>query len=235
MKTLEKTFYVAIACVLPLLAACDNELDIENDEVVLRVGETVTVDIKNAGKNCTAEVDNPNVVTATVTDGQLELYATDEGATLVRLTNEDNETEELLVTSALDLEKYIWVIKSDSRPTVIVYAYGRDDGRVTGAIWLMLERNLPYTVGQWYSFVTAKEGKSSYPGNTAEILYSFEDGRLIADDEAGGKYTCTIIQRTDESMTTQEDLTEYYQALYPDAGITDVKRKITWTRCNPFR
>ena len=35
-------------------------------------------------------------------------------------------------------------------------------------------------------------------------------------------------------MTTQEDLTEYYQALYPNAGIKDVKREITWTRYIPY-
>lgn len=226
MKTLEKIFYVAIACVLPLLVACDNELDIENDEVALRVGETVTVDIKNAGKNCTAEVDNSNVVTATVKDGHLELYATDEGVTPVRLTNENNETEELLVTSVLDLEGGFWVIENEMN---VAGSACSEDLDVGGIVQYLLKKNLPFALAKRYAFVANGE-EQPIDDDIKSIQYKFINGQIVAEDESGGKCICTIIQRTEKSMTTQEDLTEYYQSLYPGAEITDVKRNITWRR-----
>lgn len=233
MKTFKSISFVIIVCMLPLLAACDNELDVETSEVALRVGETVTVDIKNAGKNCTAEADNPNVITATVKDGNLELHATDEGTTTVRLTNAENESVNLTVVAALDLKNAVWVIKTDDRPDVVVYAY-TEDMYLGASLWDMLEKDLPFSVGKRYTFVEEGGKKPSTWDDIAGIPYRFDDGLLTAESENGEAYTCTIIRRTDDSITTQEDLTEHFRALYPDAGVTDVKRNITWTRYMPY-
>ena len=232
MKTFKNISFAIIVCMLPLLAACDNELDVETSEVALRVGETVTVDIKNAGKNCTAEVDNPNVITATVKDGNLELYATDEGSAIVRLTNADNESVNLVVTAALDLKNVMWIITSDVSSNVFVSAYVED---IDLEVYLLgiLQKDLPFSVGKRYTFVKEGEKKPAW-NDIAGIQYQFDGGLLVAEDEAGEKYTCTIIKRTDKSMTTQEDLTEHFRALYPNAGVTNVKRNITWTRYRPY-
>lgn len=176
MNILKKSvLYASIVCTLTLLSSCEKVLDLGADEVKLRVGETVTVEVKHAGKNCTAEVDNPNVVTATVTDGQLELYATDEGATLVRLTNEDNETEEILVTSALDLKNVMWIITSDDRPDVVVYAY-TEDMYLGASLWDMLEKDLPFSIGKRYTFV--EEGEKSLLHGM--ILQAYHIGLMTA-------------------------------------------------------
>lgn len=233
MKTFKNISFAIIVCMLPLFAACDKELDVETSEVGLRVGETVTVDIKNAGKNCTAEADNPNVVTATVKDGNLELYATDEGTTTVRLTNADDESVNLVVTAALDLKNVMWIITSDDRPDVVVYAY-TEDMYLGASLWDMLEKDLPFSVGKRYTFVEEGGKKPSTWDDIAGISYRFDDGLLTAESENGEVYTCTIIRRTDDSMTTQEDLAEHFRALYPDAGVMDVKRNITWTRYMPY-
>ena len=227
MNILKKSvLYASIVCILTLLSSCEKVLDLGADEVKLRVGETVTVEVKHAGKNCTAEVANPNVVTATVKDGNLELYATDEGTTLVRLTNEDNETEEILVTSALDLEGGFWVIKNEMNVTGSVCSEDLDAG---GAVRYLLEKNLPFALAERYAFVTNEEERP-IDNDIKSIQYQFIDGRIVAEDESSGKFICTIIQRTEKSMITQEDLTEFYRSLYPSAGITDVKRNITWNR-----
>ena len=222
--------YVSIVYALTLLSSCDKELDLGTDEVKLRVGETVTVEVKHAGKNCTAEVDNPNIVTATVKDGHLELYATDEGVTLVRLTNDKNESVELLVTSVLDLEGGYWVIKSEGD---IAGSCSSDDLDMGGIVQYLLKKNLPFALAKRYVFVANGEEPPIDDG-IKSIQYQFIDGRIVAEDESGGKSIFTMIQRTKKSMTTQEDLTEDYQALYPNAGIKDVKREITWTRYIPY-
>ena len=225
--------YVSIVYALTLLSSCDKELDLGTDEVKLRVGETVTVEVKHAGKNCTAEADNPNVITATVKDGNLELHATDEGTTTVRLTNAENESVNLTVVAALDLKNAVWVIKTDDRPDVVVYAY-TEDMYLGASLWDMLEKDLPFSVGKRYTFVEEGGKKPSTWDDIAGIPYRFDDGLLTAESENGEAYTCTIIRRTDDSMITQEDLTEHFRALYPDAGVTDVKRNITWTRYMPY-
>lgn len=227
MKTFKSISFVIIVCMLPLLAACDNELDVETNEVALRVGETVAVDIKNAGKDCTVEVGTPAIVEAAVEDGQLTLFATNEGTATVCLTNAENESVNLTVVAALDLKNAVWVIKTDDRPDVVVYAY-TEDMYLGASLWNTLEKDLPFLVGKRYTFV--EEGGKSPWYDIAGIPYRFDGGLLTAEGENGGAYVCTIIRRTDDSMTTQEDLTEYFRALYPDAGVTDVKREITWTK-----
>ena len=128
----------------------------------------------------------------------------------------------------------MWFIGSDVNSNVFVSAY-MEDVRLEGYIWNLLRKKLPFTAGKRYTFVEEGEKKPATWDDIAGIQYQFDDGLLVAEDEAGEKYTCTIIQRTDKSMTTQEDLTEYYQTLYPDAGIAYVKRNITWTRYWPYR
>lgn len=234
MNILKKSvLYASIVCTLALLSSCEKELDLGADDVKLRVGETVTVEVKHAGKNCTAETDNPNVITATVKDGNLELHATDEGTTTVRLTNAENESVNLTVVAALDLKNAVWVIKTDDRPDVVVYAY-TEDMYLGASLWDMLEKDLPFSVGKRYTFVEEGGKKPSTWDDIAGIPYRFDDGLLTAESENGEAHTCTIIRRTDDSMITQEDLTEHFRALYPDAGVTDVKRNITWTRYMPY-
>lgn len=229
MKTFSYLFYVGVVFVLASLNACgDDGFGVQSDKVTLRVGETLTWEVKHANGSCTVEVANPAIVKVAVQSGGLELFAMDEGSTVVRLTDGNRETVELLVTSVLELKDVMWTIKGNDRPTVTVYAYAQD-ANVAGDIWNQLEKDLPFSVGKRYAFV--KEGESGdASGNMAAIYYQFKDGQLVAENEVGEKYTCTIIQRTNDSMTTQEDLTEYFRSLYPNAGITDVKRKITWTR-----
>lgn len=229
MKTFGYLFYVGIVFVLASLNACNNDgFGVESDKVTLRVGETLTWEIKHANGSCTVEVENPAIVKVAVQGGSLELFAMDEGSTVVRLTNGNRETVELLVTSILELKDIMWVIKGNDRPAVTVYAYA-EDANVASDIWDRLEKELPFSVGKRYAFV--KEGESGgASGNIGPIYYQFQNGQLVAESEVGEKYTCTIIQRVNDSMTTQEDLTEHFRLLYPDAGVTDVKRKITWTR-----
>lgn len=229
MKTFGYLFYVGIVFVFSLLQACsDDNFGVESDKVTLRVGETLTLKVKHASGSCAAEAVNPAVVKVAVQDGNLELFGMSEGSTVVRLTDSKHEAVELHVTSVLELKNAMWVIKGSDRPAVIVYAYAQDV-HVAAGIWDMLEKNLPFSVGKRYAFV--QEGESGdVSGNIMSIYYQFKDGELVAEREDGEKYACTIIQRTKDSMTTQEDLTEHFRLLYPDAGITDVKRIITWTR-----
>lgn len=225
-----KTFgyLLGIVFVFALLQACsDDNFGVESDKVTLRVGETLTLKVKHASGSCAAEAVNPAVVKVTVQDGNLELFGMSEGSTVVRLTDSKHEAVELHVTSVLELKNATWVIGNHSSD-IIVYAYAQDV-HVAGSIWDMLEKNLPFSVGKRYAFV--QEGESGdMSGNVKSIYYQFKDGELVAEREDGEKYVCTIIQRTKDSMTTQEDLAEHFRSLYPDAGITKVKRQITWTR-----
>lgn len=66
-------------------------------------------------------------------------------------------------------------------------------------------------------------------GNLIPIYYKFKNGQLTIEYE-GEKCTYTILQWTEDELIIQEDLTEHFRSLYPNAGVTDVKRKITWAR-----
>lgn len=170
MNILKKSvLYASIVCTLALLSSCEKVLDLDADEVKLRVGETVIVEVKHAGKNCTTEVDNPNIVTATVKDGNLELYATDEGSTIVRLTNADNESANLVVTAALDLKNVMWIITSDVSSNVFVSAYVEDIDLEEYLLGI-LKKDLPFSVGKRYTFV--KEGEKSLLRGTILQAYN---------------------------------------------------------------
>ena len=128
----------------------------------------------------------------------------------------------------------MWIITSDVNSNVFVSAY-MEDIDLEEYLIRILKKDLPFSAGKRYTFVEEGGKKPATWYNIAGIQYQFDERLLVAEDEAGEKYTCTIIKRTDESMTTQEDLTKHYLALYPDAGIAYVKRNITWTRYIPYK
>lgn len=67
---------------LAMFAACDNEFGVGQEQVALRIGETVELRMKNASGKCMAEVAEPAIVQATVEHGRLSLFATGEGGRL---------------------------------------------------------------------------------------------------------------------------------------------------------
>lgn len=227
MKTPNYLFYVSLLFVLTMFIACNDDFSIGNDYVVLRVGETVTLEIKHASGKCNAEVLAPDIVSATVNDdGRLELFAKDEGSTTVRLTDGSNETIEIAVNSMVDL-KGMWAIKGTGRPYIIATAYAQD-ADVAGNIWEILEKQVSVPVNKLCVFLRDDESDEAL-GNLFPLYYKFKNGQLTIEYE-GEKCTYTILQWTEDELIIQEDLTEYFRSLYPNAGVTDVKRKINWAR-----
>lgn len=226
MKSVRCLFHICMVAVLVLFTACDEDLSVERSSVALHVGETVALKIEHASGNCMVEVVKPAIVNATVNEeGKLELFAKDEGNAIIRLTDSQNEVIEIQVISTLDLNG-MWLIKGKDSYKCFAYAQDVD---VAGNIWNQLEEKNPFSIGKRYVFV--QKGGSEKPGvNMVPVYYQFKDGKLTVEIEENGEYSCTIIQWTEKELVFQEDLTEYFRSLYPDAGVSDVKRKIVWAR-----
>lgn len=108
-----------------------------------------------------------------------------------------------------------------------------EDIHVAGRIEDELENNLPFTYHGRCIFKDMKE-KHIQPKEENIVPYQFEDGILTLCNEEGKQYRYTITQWTEDNMTLREEgLTEYYRSLYPDAGITQVTRTVTWKRYYP--
>lgn len=229
MKRLNHLFCISMLCIL--LAACDNEFSVDNAKVALHVGETAVLNIKHASGSCVAEATDGTVVDAKVNEeGKLELFGKDEGETVVQLTDSKNKTIEIHVASQLELpNRSLWTLIENS---YICRAYA-EDIHVAGRIEDELENNLPFTYHGRCIFKDMKE-EHIQPKEENTVPYQFEDGILTLCNEEGKQYRYTITQWTEDNMTLREEgLTEYYRSLYPDAGITQVTRTVTWKRYYP--
>lgn len=232
MKRLYHLFYISMLCFL--LAACDNEFSVDHTKVALHVGETVVLNIKHASGSCTAEATDGTVVGAKMNEeGKLELFGKDEGETVVRLTDAKNETIEIHVTSKLGLlNNSIWMFVDKSQLHQC-WAYA-EDGKVAARIEYELENEQPFSGGRQLYIFKDLNKKFTQSKDETTLPYRFEDGILTLCNEEGKQYHYTISQWTEEGMTLQEEgLTEHYRQLYPDAGITFVRRKVEWKKYYP--
>lgn len=228
MKRLNHLFCISMLCFL--LAACDNEFSVDNAKVTLHVGETVVLNIKHASGSCMAEATDGTVVDAKVNEeGKLELFGKDEGETVVQLTDSRNETIEIHVASQLGLPNCSsWTFIENS---YICRAYA-EDIHVAGRIEDELENSLPFTYYHGYRIFKDLKIEHIQPEEET-VPYQFEDGILTLCEEEK-QYRYTITQWTEDNMTLREEgLTEHYRSLYPDAGITQVTRQLSWKRYYP--
>lgn len=210
---------------LLFLVSCsndDNNFSVESTHVEIHVGERKTLKLQKADGECSAQAESPDIAEATIHAGELELFAKDEGTTVVRVTNKGNTPIEIRITATLNL-KGVWM------PETYTYNIQTDDDSSAG-IRNLLEKDPPYDTKMRYVFTLEGEPEDMAPGITP-ISCRFKNGLLTGIPSGSDEiYLYRIRQWTEDKITLTEDLTECFRALYPDAKINYVKRDIRWKR-----
>lgn len=225
------------------MACNDDEFGVERENVEMHVGEELMLQILHASGECTVQVENPDLLQATVSDGCLKLYATDEGSTVVYLTDAGGERRNVQVHSSLDLTGW-WSPVDKGEYFISVWL---EDWQYKEKIEseLYKQQLSPFT-SEYYRFMSPDKADTvsglMSPDETDAVSrllpmppfdcarYEFKNGLLYVTLEEDEPMCFDIWKWTENELWLREDLTEHYRELYPEAGVIEVRRSVKFKK-----
>lgn len=210
------------------MACNDDEFGVERENVEMHVGEEITLQILHASGECTVQVENPDLLQATLSDGCLKLFSTDEGSTVVHLTDAGGERRNVQVHSSLDLTG--WWSPMD-KGEYFIYVWAEDLQYKEKIESELYKQQLSPFTSEYYRFMSPDEADAASRLNNPmppydRACYEFKNGLLYVTLEEHEPMCFDIWKWTENELWLREDLTEYYRELYPEAGVIEVRRQI---------